>query len=94
MEAGGAGLASAETLEDSKSGQVAEDGMETVKLDGEEKSDKDPDKHIRFEFDWRDWRTYRVRLRALTKQEMIIGNYNYNFYLIAGFILIEELKFD
>lgn len=79
VEAGGAGLASAETLEDSKGGQVEEDGMETVKLDGEEKSEKDPEKHIRFEFDWRDWRTYRNRLRSLTRNEMTIGKCKLKF---------------
>ena len=73
VEAGGADLASAETLDGSKSNQVEEDGMETVKLDGEEKSEKDPEKHIRFEFDWKDWRTYRNRLRSMTRNEKVIG---------------------
>ncbi|XP_049810847.1 neurotactin isoform X1 [Schistocerca nitens] len=66
-ELGAAGLASMETLDDS-SAAVQDDGMESVKLDMDEKPD--PEKSGADEASKQDW---RQRLRHLSKFRLIIG---------------------
>lgn len=81
MEMGTAGLASMETLEDSKeSNGLVEDGMETVKLDVDDAKDIENQelaskrKQALFgTWNFRDWRNWPEKMRRLTKHEKAIS---------------------
>lgn len=81
MELGTAGLASMETLEDSKeSNGLVDDGMETVKLDVDDGKDVESSelsgkrKQALFgTWNLRDWRNWPEKMRSLSKHEKAIS---------------------